>query len=313
MEYKDYYKILGISRSASQREIKRAYRRLAREYHPDRNPDDQSAEERFKEINEAHEILTDPEKRRRYDQLGASWQQWQRAGHNPYDFDFGQWFADRDGRGAGREYGGFDDLFGGGPGWRSDFASIFGEAGAQPRMRWRQAQARARRGRDYEQPVEITLEEAYHGTSRILQVDGSRLEAKIPPGSSTGLRVRLRGKGGRGAGGVPPGDLLLDIRVLPHERFERKGDDLHCRVPVDLYTAVLGGHVQVPTMQEQVRLKIPPETQSGCTFRLKGRGMPHLRQAGQYGDLFARVRVVLPQHLTPQERDLFEALARLRG
>ncbi|MGD2206761.1 MAG: DnaJ domain-containing protein, partial [Anaerolineae bacterium] len=170
MDYKDYYRILGVSRDASDREIKRAYRRLARKYHPDMNPSDKVAEERFKEINEAHEVLTDPEKRRKYDHLGASWQQWQRMGGNPRGFDFGQWSGGGPG-GARVHYGNLDDLFGETGEFSDFFQSIFGGVGAQPRMRWRQAQPRTRRGQDYEQPVEITLEEAYRGTIRVLEVE----------------------------------------------------------------------------------------------------------------------------------------------
>jgi curved DNA-binding protein len=313
MEYKDYYKILGISRNASDKEIKQAYRRLARQHHPDRNPNDNRAEERFKEINEAHEVLTDPDKRRKYDLLGTNWQRWQRAGGNPQDFDFGQWFAGSGSQGMRTPHARYGDRFDGDSGEFSDFfQSIFGEAEAQPRMRWRQAQNRARRGQDYNQVVEITLEEAYSGTSCVLKVDGSRLQAKIPPGSRTGLKVRLAGKGGRGVGGAPAGDLLLDVQVAEHPVFERKGDDLYCEVAVDLYTAILGGEVWVPTLKDAVRLKIPPETQAGRSFRLKGQGMPLLRNPEQHGDLFARIRVTLPQQLSEEERNLFEELARHR-
>jgi curved DNA-binding protein len=308
MEYKDYYQVLGVSRDASDREIKQAYRRLARQYHPDRNPDDKASEERFKVINEAHEVLTDPDKRHKYDVLGASWQSWQGMGHNPQDFDFARWFSGAAGQGPRAGSGGL-----GGSGEFSDFfQSIFGEAQAQPGMRWRQAQARTRRGRDYQQMVEITLEEAYTGTSRVLEVEGSRLEAKIPPGSKTGLRIRLAGKGGRGQGSGPPGDLFLDVQVVGHPLFERKGDDLHCQVPVDLYTAILGGDVRVATMKDAVRLKIPPETQAGSSFRLRGQGMPLLRDPEQHGDLLVRIGIVLPRNLSKREKKLYEELAGLR-
>jgi curved DNA-binding protein len=313
MEYKDYYKILGVSRNASDKEIKKAYRRLAREYHPDKNPD-KIAQERFKEINEAHEVLTDPDKRRKYDLLGNSWQYWQGIGQNPQDFDFGPWFTSGPAARARTETAGFGDRYGTGPVEFSDFfRSVFGEQGAQPRMHWRQAQTRSRRGQNVEQAVEITLEEAYFGTSRVLQVGGSRLEARIPPGIRTGLKVRLAGKGGPGTGGAPAGDLLLNIQVADHPQFERKGDDLYCDLPVDLYTAILGGEVRIPTLRDVIRLKIPAETQPDSSFRLRGQGMPLLRNPEQHGDLFARVRVVLPQKLSKREKALFEELARLRG
>jgi DnaJ-class molecular chaperone len=160
--------------------------------------------------------------------------------------------------------------------------------------------------------VEITLEEAYQGTRRLLEADGSRLQVKIPPGVKTGSRVRVAGRGGRGAGGGPAGDVFLRIKVLPHGIFERKGDDLACEVPVELYTALLGGEVRVPTLTGAVKLKIPPETQPGRSFRLRGRGMPVLRDAERHGDLFARVKVTLPQQLSEREMELFRELAKLR-
>jgi curved DNA-binding protein len=312
MEYKDYYKILGVDKNASEKDIKKAFRRLARKYHPDVNPDEARAEERFKEINEAHEVLADPDKRRKYDMLGARWQQWQQMGQDPRDFDFSQWFA---GGGPGRsraESPDLDGLFGGMGDFSDFFRSIFGGTGAQPTMRWRQAQTRARRGQDYEQAVELTLDEVYRGASRVLEMGGSRLEVKIPPGVKTGSKVRVAGRGGRGIGGGEAGNLYLRIRVLPHPVFERKGDDLYCEVPVALYTAVLGGEVSVPTLRDAVRLKIPPETQAGRSFRLRKMGMPLLRNPESFGDLFAKVEVILPQQLGERERELFRELAALR-
>jgi curved DNA-binding protein len=311
MEYKDYYKILGVSRDASEKEIKRAYRRLARQYHPDRNPGDKSAEERFKEVNEAHEVLANPDKRSKYDRLGAQWQQWQRMGRDPSDFDFGQWFSGGQGR-THTEYADLEDLLGGAGPFSDFFQSIFGGMGGQPRGRRGQPRPRTRRGQDYEQPVEITLEEAYHGTRRVLEVDDHRLEVKIPPGVKTGSKVRMAGKGGPGLGGGPPGDIFLKVKVLPHKVFERKGSRLSCRVPVGLYTALLGGEVVVPTLAGTVRLKIPPETQAGRSFRLRGKGMPDLRNPEQHGDLVAKVEVVLPVELSEREQELFRDLARLR-
>lgn len=314
MEYRDYYQILGVSRDASDKEIKRAFRRLARQYHPDRNPGDKAAEERFKQINEAHEVLTDPEKRRKYDRLGAQWQQWQRMGRDPSDFDFSQWFAGSPGQ-TRVEFGDLNDLFGGtgGGGFSDFFQSVFGAGSRYSGRPWGQAPQQRRRGRDYEQPIEITLEEAYHGTQRTLEVSGRRLEVKIPPGVKTGSKVRLAGKGGRGSGGAAAGDVYLMIRVSPHNHFVREGDDLIYKVAVDLYTALLGGEVQVPTLEGQVRLKIPPETQAGRSFRLKGKGMPLLKEPKKRGDLYARVDVVLPQGLTRREKDLLRELAALRG
>jgi curved DNA-binding protein len=308
MEYKDYYKILGVPRNASEREIKKAYRHLARQYHPDKNPGDTAAEERFKEINEAQEVLTDADKRKKYDQLGTQWQQWQRMGGDPSQFDFGQWFSSRPSRGGG-EYASMDDLFGASGGFSDFFQSIFG----QPQRQWQQGQAPPRRGQDIEQPVDITLEEAFHGTSRVFQVENSRLEVKIPPGVRTGSRVRMAGKGGSGRAGAPAGNLFLRIKVLPHSIFERNGNDLSCEVAVDVYTAVLGGEVNVPSLSGDLKLKIPPETQAGRSFRLRGRGMPLLRDPERRGDLFAKVKIVLPGRLSEQEKELFRELAKLKG
>jgi len=318
MEYKDYYKILEVDRNASEKEIKKAYRRLARKYHPDVNPGDKEAEERFKEINEAHEVLTDPEKRRKYDQLGASWQQWQRTGRDPGGFDWSQWAAGAPGGGRVHvEYGDVGDLFSGmfGGGSFSDFfEAIFGGVGRQGPQTWTGTrQAQPRRGQDYEQSVEITLEEAFSGTRRVLEKDGRRLEVKIPTGVKTGSKVRIAGEGAPGFGEGAAGDLYLKVTVQPHKVFERKGDDLYCEVPVDLYTAILGGETSVPTLAGDVSLKIPPETQGGRTFRLKGQGMPLLRDSNKRGDLYAKVQVVLPKGLSAKEKELFRELAQMRG
>ncbi|MCD6289138.1 MAG: DnaJ domain-containing protein [Anaerolineae bacterium] len=320
MEYKDYYKILGVDRNATEKEIRRAYRKLARQYHPDVNPGDKAAEERFKEINEAYEVLSDPEKRKKYDQFGAQWQQYERMGGRPEDFDWSRWAGT--GPGGQRVYtrtvspeefedilggmGGFSDFFQmlfGGMGRRSsagDFGDIFGGQ----KQTFRQ---RPRRGRDIEQPVQITLEEAFHGTKRVLQMEtGERLEVTIPRGVRTGSRVRVAGKGTRGNG--QPGDLYLRVEVLPHATFQREGDDLKVELPVDLYTAILGGEVQVPTLERPVMLTIPPETPNGKTFRLRGLGMPNLKNPDKRGDLYARVSVQLPRHLSEREKELFRQL-----
>ncbi len=314
MEYKDYYKILGVKKNASDKEIKKAFRRLARQHHPDVNPDDPAAEERFKEINEAYEVLSDPEKRKRYDQLGADWKRWQQAGGRAGEYDWSRWATSQPGGRVHVRYGtpeDLEDLFGGSSPFSDFFSQIFGGAGVRGGGSGFQYQARPQRGQDYEQPVEITLAEAYHGTTRILDKDGQRLEVKIPPGAKTGTRVRISGQGGPGGGGGSAGDLYLRVKVLPDARFERRGNNLHVAVPVDLYTMVLGGEVRVPTMTGSVMLSIPPGTQNGRKFRLRGKGMPLLRQPGKYGDLYARMEVQLPTHLTPQERELFEKLRAL--
>ncbi len=318
MKYKDYYETLGVDKNASEKEIKRAYRKLVKEHHPDVNPNDPTAEERFKEINEAHEVLSDPEKRRKYDRLGTDWQRWQQAGGRPDGFDWGRWRTQAPGGGqVYTHYGDIGDLFGEESPFSDFFNAIFGGMGGMGGVRATPGRTRyqpqAQRGQDYEQEVEITLEEAYRGARRLLNKDGRRLEVKIPPGVRTGSKVRMAGEGAAGLGGGQAGDLYLRIKVIPNPRFERKGDDLHCSVPLDLYTALLGGEVRVPTLDGDVQLKIPPETQNGRTFRLTGRGMPHLRQPEQRGDLYATVQVRLPQDLSQQERELIGELASLRG
>jgi curved DNA-binding protein len=321
MEYKDYYETLGVSRDADEKEIHRAFRRLARKHHPDVNPDDPEAEERFKEINEAYEVLSDPDKRAKYDQLGSEWSRWQQTGGRPGDFDWGQWTSGAPGQGGQRvhvRYGtpeDFEDLFGGSSPFSDFFSQIFGGMRGAPRSGGApggfEYQVPVQRGRDYEQEVEISLREAYGGTTRFLQKDGRRLEVQIPPGAREGTRVRMSREGGPGTAGGEPGDLYLRIRVAPDPQFERRNDDLYVTIPVDLYTAVLGGEVPVPTLNGSVMLTVPAGTQNGRRFRLQGQGMPHLRQPEQHGDLYAQADVRLPESLTPRQRDLFEELRRI--
>jgi curved DNA-binding protein len=307
MEYKDYYRILGVDRNADQKEIKRAYRKQALKYHPDRNPGDKSAEEKFKEINEAYQVLSDPEKRARYDQLGASYQRWQQMGGRPESFNWGEWFTVPTG-GIHFEMGDLEDLLGGG--FSDFFYRIFGGMpGGRPGGSSYRSRAQRRETPVYEQPVTIDLKEALTGTTRKVQVDGRRLEVKIPPGARTGTKIRVAGGGPRQIDGMSS-DLYLVIQVAPNKRFERKNDDLYTEVQIDLYTAVLGGEVRVPTLEKDMLLTIPPGTQPGQTFRLRGRGLPNLRKPDQRGDLYVRVKVLIPRNLSPKQRKLFEQLAR---
>lgn len=318
MEYKDYYKVLGVDKKATEKEVKSEYRKLARKYHPDVNPGDKGAEEKFKEINEAYEVLSDPEKRKKYDQLGSSYRQWEQMGGQPGGFDWSRWTTGAPGQGVRVEYadiGNLGDLFGGrGMGSFSDFfESLFG--GMEVRAQGASSEAgyqAAGRGQDMEHSVEVTLEEAYSGTKRVLQVDSQRIEVKIPPGVKTGSRVRLSGKGTPGYGGGQKGDLYLKVEVMEHPRFSRKGDDLLVDVPVDLYTAMLGGEVTLKTLEGSVKLKIPPETQGGTVIRLRGKGTPRLGKSSDRGDLLAKVKVSLPKNLTDQEKQLFQELAKER-
>ncbi len=301
MEYKDYYKVLGIEKTSSEKEIRQAYRRLARKYHPDVNPHDKSAQERFKEINEAYDVLSDADKRRKYDSLGANWrayEQFQRTGRQgPFQWGNYRTVTPED----------LGDLFGADSPFSDFFNTFFGGGfGTMGGPR-----ARSRRGQDIEQPMEISLEEAYRGTARIVQKDSRRLEIKIPAGVRTGSRIRYAGEGMAGMGGAP-GDLYFQIQISPHPTLERRDDDLYFETSLELYTAILGGEITVPTMKGQIALKIPAGTQAGKTFRLAGQGMPKLNEPGKFGDMFVKARIVLPENLSAQEKDLFEKLAKLR-
>lgn len=321
MEYKDYYKTLGVSKTADQKEIKKAYRKLARQYHPDVNKGDATAEERFKDINEAYEVLSDPDKRQKYDQFGSQWQQFSRAGGRAQDFDWSQWAA-QPGSGGFRNVSPeeFEQMFGGSGGFgQSDFSdffeTLFGSMGGQRRQPggFGRQQTVTRRGRDMEHAVQITLEEVLHGTTRTLQwEDGRKIEAKIPKGVKDGSKIRLSGQGGSGTGGGPAGDLYLIVETYDHPHFIREDNHLRVTVPVDLYTALLGGKAEVPTLEGSVNLTIPAGTNNGQTIRLRGLGLPHLREPEQRGDLYATVNIQLPQNLTDEEKELFEQLRALR-
>jgi curved DNA-binding protein len=301
VEFRDYYQVLGVSRNATPKEIKQAYHRLARQYHPDRNssPD---AEEKFKLINEAYQVLSDPEKRRRYDQLDSNYQTWQRSGRRG-DFDWSRWT-----HGAGQP--GYADMDPGGI-FSEFFRAIFGED--IPVRPARGAAKRPIEGRDREMTVTISLEEAYEGTTRQIDLpDGRSFTARIPKGAKTGTKVRFAGQGESGFAGGKAGSLYIIINVQDHPIFERRGSDLYMDIQVPLYTAVLGGDVRVTTLAGDVKLKIPRGTQSGRTIRLHGRGMPNLHQENSYGDLYARVLIQIPEYLSAEEEEHFRQLAKLR-
>jgi curved DNA-binding protein len=311
MEYKDYYKILGVDRNANKDEIKRAYRKLALKTHPDRNPGDKKAEEKFKDINEAYQVLSDPEKRARYDQLGESYTQWRQGGAPAGGFRWEDWFTTNPAGGNVHvEMGGLEDILGGE--FSEFFRSIFGgmpdvsstASGRNPIRRNGRTQVPA-----YQQDVTISLTEAYHGTTRQIQFDGHRIEVKIPPGAKTGTKVRVAKSIPTGAGGQK-GDLYLIIHVADDPRFEVKDDDLHTQVSIDLYTAVLGGEVTVQTLSGNVVLTIPAGIQPGQSIRLTGRGMPKLNSPSNKGDLFAHIKVKIPSNLTPRQKELFQELRR---
>ena len=340
MDYKDYYQTLGVKKNASGDEIKKAYRKLARKFHPDVNPGDKTAEERFKDINEAYEVLSDEDKRGKYDRFGAEWQQFSRTGGRPEDFNWNQWGGAPGGAAGGGQYrtvspeefeamfgrggaggaggGGFSDFFdflfgmgsrgaaggqrqGFGGSYSGDYSDLFTDSGraAAPPL-------------DQEHPVQITLEEAFHGTARTLQWEGGRrLEARIPRGVRTGSRVRLSGQAGAGDGRA--GDLYLKVEVLPHDTYERDGDDLRLTLPVDLFTVLLGGKVRVPALDKSVNLNIPAGTRNGKVFRLAKLGMPKVRQPDERGDLYVTVAVELPRHLSDEEKKLVREWQALRA
>ncbi len=307
MTTKDYYEELGVSPGASEKEIKQAYRKLARQYHPDVNAGNQQAEERFKAVNEAYQTLSDPEKRQRYDVMRQQQQQWRHLGGSG-DVDWQQWQNVAGGHVYTNTVTPEDmrDIFG-----NSDiFADLFG--GVFRSGVGMDYQSPPPRGRDIETNTEITLEEAFHGTRRVIQTGDRRIEARIPPGVHIGSRVRLAGQGNPGSLDGPAGDLFLVIEVQPHSRFKRDGDDINVSVPIDFYTAALGGEVRVTTLDGSVMLKIPPQTQAGKTFRLRGKGMPHLAKPEERGDMYARIEIVLPESLSVEELETLRTLKEQR-
>jgi curved DNA-binding protein len=320
VDFKDYYATLGVAKTASEKEIKQAFRKLARKFHPDVNPGDKAAEARFKEINEAHEVLSDPEKRRKYDELGANWRAYEQAGAAGTD-PFAGWNVQTGGGGTGYRTVSAEDLrdmFGTEDPFSDFFKTFFGGAapsGAE-RRGGRGRAGRARKGRDVEQEMELTLEEAFRGVTRRLAIkhDGHTrtVDVRIPAGVGDGSRVRVSGEGEQGGGGGDSGDLYLRIRLEPHPTFTRKGPDLHVRIRVPVTTAVLGGEASVPTITgKPLRLRVPPTTQNGQVFRLKGHGMTLGGKTQERGDLFATVEIEVPKTLTPEQRAHFEALAKL--
>src|SRR4030065_764055 len=310
VEYKDYYKTLGVGKNASQDEIKKAYRKLARQYHPDANPDNPKAEEKFKEIGEAYEVLKDSEKRARYDQLGANWKQYAHTGAGgpgggrTYTYDFGGKGFNFEDLGSG--FSDFFEMFFGSrakekfSGFDSGFSSQFGR---------RSGTAASQKGQDMQSSLNITLREAYMGTQRSfkLQKEGKvrTINIKIPAGIKDGGKIRVGGEGAQGLSGGPAGDLYLVVNVSPHNFFTRKNNDLYCEIPVTIKEAYNGTKIDVPTFEGKVMVKVPPKTQGGKTLRLKGKGMPELKGGG-YGDLYAKIKIVLPGRLTNEQKKHFD-------
>lgn len=282
MQYKDYYKILGVSRKASQEEIKKVHRKLAFKYHPDQNSGNKVAEEKFKEISEAYQVLGDAEKRKQYDLLGD---QWKRFGQGGFDEFARQWHQQRAQRGQRVEFDA--DMFN--QQGNDFFSTFFGGA--------------RRRSRDVESKITISLEEAYHGFQPILRLEGKRLKITVKPGIKNGQVLKIPGKG-KGAGS----DLYLKIHIKPHNIFERKGDDLHAKAEVGIYTAILGGKVMIHTLKGRMKVTVPPYAQQDQVLKLTGLGMPNYKNSGQRGNLYLTLKIAIPKSITPEQRQLLEQL-----
>jgi len=295
MDYKDYYKILGVDRKASEEDIRKAYRKLAKQYHPDYNPNNKGAEEKFKEINEAYEVLSDPKKRSHYDRLGSDYSQWQRRG-GPGNFNWDQYGGGFPG-GTRVNMDDLNDMFGGG-GFSDFFQTIFGMGGARPTSR--------SQPRGYQQEIDITLEEAYKGTTRLIESSSKQKRVRIPGGVRTGSKVRVAGAGPNGL------DLYLIVQVTEDPRFERRSNDLYTTASIDVFTAILGGEAEVETLEGKIKLNIPAGTQPEQTFRLAKRGMPNVRDQKDKGDLFVKIKVQIPKYLSSKQMELLEEASKIK-
>ncbi|HZK06923.1 MAG TPA: J domain-containing protein [Bacteroidales bacterium] len=313
MEYKDYYKILEVEKAASPDDIKKSYRRLARKYHPDKNPGNPKSEEKFKEMQEAYEVLKDPAKRQKYDQLGSNWNQYQHAGGGANDFS--NWAQ----QGGGSQYrsASFDEVFGDSGGFSDFFRSFFGgaaggQAGFDGTRRRRSSGYRSIRGSDYQAKVRLTLEDAFRGSSAVLNVNEQKIKINLKPGVRDGQVLRVKGKGAPSPSGGESGDLLLKISVINNTNFTIDGNNLHLDFTTDLYTAMLGGKLTVDSIEKPISITLPRETSNGKVLRLKGQGMPVYGKKDERGDMYLKIHVSLPKGLTAEEISLFEKLAALR-
>ncbi len=294
MPFVDYYQILGVDKKATEKDIKNAYRKLARKFHPDLNPNDTEAEKKFQQLNEANEVLSDPEKRKKYDQYGQDWQHSEefekaRQARGARQQQQGEWFSGDNG-------GGFSDFF------ESMFGSGSGFGGGQRQARFR--------GQDYQAQVTMSLRQAYETQKRTLTVNGKNIRITVPAGVENGQTIKITGHGGPGSNGGPNGDLFITFTVENDEKFKRSGNDLHLKFDLDLYTAVLGGDVVIETMSGKVKLPVKPETQNGSVVRLKGKGFPVYKKDGEFGDLYVTFEIKIPTNLTERQKELFTELSK---
>jgi curved DNA-binding protein len=313
MDYKDYYNILGVDKSASAAEIKKAYRKLALKYHPDKTKGDKASEEKFKEANEANEVLSDPAKRKKYDELGSNYQNYQQSGNQDQGFDWSQYANTGGGGQRSQSYSGdFEDFFGG-SGYSDFFESLFGGGLGGSQKKRRGGSSLQVHGQDYQAEMDITLEEAYKGTTRVFKHNTESIKLNIKPGIPEGHVLKIPGKGGAGRGGGQAGDLLIKINILKHNIFERKGDDLYANFPVDLYTAVLGGKAEFKTLKGVIKINIAKESEFGKTLRLNKLGMPHYGKPNEFGDLYLKLDIQIPKNLSAKEINLFKELQKNRN
>lgn len=311
MEYKDYYKILGVSKEATPEDIKKSYRKLALKYHPDRNPGNRDAEERFKEVGEAYEVLKDPEKRKKYDRLGMNWKEYEHAGAGGSS-GYSSWEQTnrRTGRRSDGRTGRWSDSYSTD---FSDFFNTFFGGGFDGRQSYANSHDFQGKGEDYQADLTITLADALHGTEAFLSIGSEKIKATIPPGVRDGQILRVKGKGGKGSGGRESGHLYLKVTVHPDPVFVRNGNDLYTDIRVPLYTAILGGKTSVPSLRGTVRVSVPGGSPNGKMLRLTGLGMPVFGKKKESGDLYARITIDIPENLTPDELALFRQLAKIRG
>jgi curved DNA-binding protein len=295
MEYIDYYKILNLDKNASESDIKSAYRKLARKYHPDLNPNDKEANKKFQQVNEANEVLSDPEKRKKYDKYGSDWK-------NAEEFEKARQSQGRQQNAYGNySFGGADD-----DNFSDFFSSMFGQS--EGRQNSRQTKFR---GQDYNAELHLTLHDAYTTRQQTLTVDGKNIRITIPAGVENGQVIKLKGHGSPGINGGPNGDLYITFVIADDPVFKRAGNDLYTTVPIDLYTAVLGGELNLDTLSGKIKLKVNPETQNGTKIRLKGKGFPVYKSEGQFGDLYVTYTVKIPENLTEKQKELFRELSKL--